>query len=206
MTEVEKRSAIKRLNERLTDMARTFGPRSPLFKEYLNKIKTVVGPDNMHTPPKQEPRPGKKATAGELGIPLITRSKDTYATLDEDSIEALLSHHTAGRIKKEIREEAKRTSRETGETVTPQDVLDAWEEVYDVINEHYSTFYDAVKMYWDVAGKGNPRPSYMTLDDIIDAQAEAKHAENESEEQEILSSIKRQISDQVSGAVQRIFS
>ena len=98
MTDEEKRSAIKRLNERLTDIARSFGADSPIYKEFLNKIKAAVGPDNMHRPPKKDHK-GKKQTAGDLGIEVITRGKATYQQLDEDAISALLSHHTAGELR-----------------------------------------------------------------------------------------------------------
>lgn len=171
MTKQEKISAIKRLNERLTDMARTFGTDSPIYKEYLNSIKLAVGPDNMHTSPRTEPKPGKKLTAANMGVPVITRGPETYDALTDDKIDALLSHHTAGEVKREIREEAKRESEETGEDVTYEDVLETWSNVYDTINEAPDEFYDAVSLYWYYAGKGSPKPSYMTLDDIIQTQA-----------------------------------
>lgn len=172
MTKQEKISAIKRLNERLTDMARTFGTDSPIYKEYLNSIKLAVGPENMHTSPRTDPKPGqKKLTAANMGVPVITRGPETYEALTDDKIEALLSHHTAGEVKREIREEAKRESEETGEDVTYEDVLETWSNVYDTINEYPDEFYDAVSLYWYYAGKGSPRPSYMTLDDIIQTQS-----------------------------------
>lgn len=170
MTRQEKVSAIKRLNERLTDMARTFGTDSPIYKEYLNSIKLAVGPDNMHTSPRTEPKPGKKLTAANMGVPVITRGPETYDALTDDKIDALLSHHTAGEVKREIREEAKRESEETGEDVTYEDVLETWSNVYDTINEAPDEFYDAVSLYWYYAGKGSPKPSYMTLNDIIQSQ------------------------------------
>ena len=207
MTKEEKRSAIKRLNERLTDMARTFGTRSAIYKEYLNKIQIAVSTDNMHTPPKKEHK-GKKLTAGDLGVPLITRSEATYERLDEDEIDALLSHHTAGRIKQEIKAEAKRVSKDTGRYVSPEEMLETWEDVYDTINEAYDEFYEAVKYYWDIAGKGNPRPSYMTIDDIIKAEDEAYAEElfgSAEKAEEMRSSLKRRVSDTVSESVQRIF-
>ena len=175
MTKQEKISAVKRLNERLTDMARTFGTNSPIYKEYLNRIQLTVGADNMHTSPRTEAKPGKKLTAANMGVPLITRGAKTYEALTDDKIEALLSHHTAGQVKREIKEEAKRESEETGETVTYEDVLETWSNVYDTINEAPDEFYDAVSLYWFYAGKGSPKPSYMTLDDIIQTQAAADY-------------------------------
>lgn len=209
MTNTEKASAIKRLNERLTDMARTFGVDSSIYKEYLNSIRLTVGADNMHIPAKTPPKPGKKLTAANMGVPLITRGKDTYSALDDEKIEALLSHHTAGEVKREIKEEARRESEESGEVITPEEMLQTWENVYDTINEAPDEFYDAVTMYWYYAGRGASKPTYQLINDIIEGQDKADYEYefgNRETAYNIRSGIRQRISNFASKQVQRYFT
>lgn len=157
MTDEQKVSAIKRINERRAQMRRDFGEDSSLYRNYDYAIYLAI-PDDALLP------------SGN-----ISHGKKALDLIDEKDLESLLRKETAGDIKKRAREEAKRESEETGENVTWQEVLDAQEVVYEVMDDDYSEFYEAVKLYWGEVGKGHPKPAYTTIKQIIDAQADIKY-------------------------------
>lgn len=179
--ETRKRMAIKRINERYTDICREFGPDSSIAKDFEKSLLTVFGPENMHkaTKPGDSTRdPDKKLTAGDMGISLISRNKKVYDSVDMQTLDTLLRRQTAGQIKKDIAREAKE------EGVTKEDVLSAMDYIYDLDDDN-PEFYEAVKFYWeevapgrkpDGKGKKPPtfqnRPSYSFILELMNGQAE----------------------------------
>ena len=156
MTDEQKVSAIKRINERRAQMRRDFGEDSSLYRQYDNAINLAISDDAL--------LPSGNISHGKAALDLI----------DEHDLEMLLRKETAGDIKKRAREEAKRESEETGEAVNWKDIIDAQEVVYEVMEDDYSEFYEAVKLYWGEVGKGHPKPAYTTIKQIIDAQADIR--------------------------------
>lgn len=157
MTDEQKVSAIKRINERRAQMKRDFGEDSSLYRNYDYAIYLAI-PDDALLP------------SGN-----ISHGKKALDLINEQDLEKLLRKETAGDIKKRAREEAKRESEETGEAVNWKDIIDAQEVVYEVMEDDYSEFYEAVKLYWDEVGKGHPKPAYTTIKQIINAQADIKY-------------------------------
>lgn len=157
MTDAQKVSAIKRINERRAQMGRDFGEDSSLYRDFDNAIYLAI-PDDALLP------------SGN-----ISHGKKAMDLIDDKVIEKLLRKDTAGDIKKKAKEEAKRESEETGENVSWRDIIDAQEAVYEVIEDDYSEFYEAVKLYWGEVGKGHPKPMYSTIKEIIDAQTNIKY-------------------------------
>lgn len=151
MTDEQKVSAIKRINERKAQIKRDFGEDSSLYRQYSNAVDLAI-PD-----------------AALLPSGNISHSKAAVDLIDEDTLETLLRRETAGDIKRRAKEEARRESEETGETVTWQEIIEAQEVVYETMEDNYDDFYSAVKMYWNAIGKGHPKPSYTTIKELIDA-------------------------------------
>ena len=54
MTPQQKDSAVKKINERYTDICRTFGPNSNTAQEYFNAMVLAFGAENMHTAATRE--------------------------------------------------------------------------------------------------------------------------------------------------------
>ena len=159
MTDEQKVSAIKRINERRAQMRRDFGEDSSLYRNYDYAIYLAI-PDDALLP------------SGN-----ISHGKKALDLINEQDLEKLLRKDTAGDIKKRAREEAKRESEETGEAVNWKDIIDAQEVVYEVMEDDYSDFYEAVKLYWKEVGKGHPKPAYTTIKQIIDAQTNIKYTQ-----------------------------
>lgn len=144
-----KASKIKVLNERQAEIKRKFPHNPSLYEEYHNALVLAVGPENINA-------------SGN-----IKRGPAVYAKLDEDTINTLLRHQTAGQIKKAAQREAKEQSEITGQHVTMEDVLEAKEAVYDIINDDSDLAYEAFKFYWEsVGGKGHAKPTYIQVNDI----------------------------------------
>lgn len=178
MTLQEKDSAVKKINERYTDICREFGKDSIQARDYLNAMRLTFGEENMHTAASRKPKKGskkrKKQTAASMEIKQINRDKKMLEKVDGGNIQALLEHHTAGQIKESARREAKEESEATGRDVTLDDVLAAMDYVDEYLSENAEQDSEdgPFATYWKAVGKGQPRPSYMTLADIIRSKEE----------------------------------
>lgn len=151
MTDEQKVSAIKRINERKAQIKRDFGEDSSLYRQYSDVVYLAI-PDDALLP------------SGN-----ISHSKAAVDLIDDDMLETLLRRETAGDIKRHAKEEARRESEETGETVTWQEIIEAQEVVYETMEDNYDDFYSAVRLYWEKIGKGHPKPTYTTIKELIDA-------------------------------------
>lgn len=158
MTHEQKVSAIKRINERKAQIKRDFGEDSSLYRQYSNAVDLAI-PDDALLP------------SGN-----ISHSKTAVDLIDDDTLETLLRRETAGDIKRRAKEEARRESEETGETVTWQEIIEAQEVVYETMEDNYDDFYSAVRLYWEKIGKGHPKPSYTTIKELIDANTAEERA------------------------------
>lgn len=184
MTEQQKDSAIKKINERYTDICRQFGKDSGIARDYRNSMELAVGEENLHKAAARSSSGSKRReSAADMGIDLISRNKSVLASVSDDDLNALLSKHTAGDIKKAAKEEAKREEEETGDRISYKDVLEAMDFVYEVEEDDPDEMYYAIEEYWNTVGAGNPKPTYTTLCDIIKAhRAEDKARDNGNQE------------------------
>lgn len=173
-------SAIKKINERYIQICREFGPDSGIARDYKNTMELVAGSENLQiissTTSKKAPKNNLDYITGEIKVAQIKRSKKVLEKLDPNDVEALLSKHTAGQIKKAALEEAKAQSEELGYNVRMSEVIDDMDSVYDFLDEHGYDSNDDNKetsklfsTYWESVGPGAPRPSYTTLKKIIEA-------------------------------------
>lgn len=181
MTPEQKDKAVKKINERYTDICRSFGPNSATAQEYFNAMVLAFGPENMHTAQARQSKAKKRKeqTAGSMKIKLIDRDKKMLEKIHSGDIQALLDRHTAGQIKKTVKQEAKQETEEIGRPVSEQEILDAMEDVNDFQLEHPDS--DWYNNYWTAVGgkgQGNKRPSYMTLKEMIDLYKKQEELED----------------------------
>lgn len=190
MTLQEKDSAVKKINERYTDICREFGKDSIQARDYLNAMRLTFGEENMHTAASRKPKEGtkkrKKQTAASMEIKQINRDKKMLEKVDGGNIQALLEHHTAGQIKESARREAEQESEATGRDVTLDDVLAAMDYVDEYLAENAEQDSEdgPFATYWKAVGKGQPRPSYMTLADIIQSKEEQEKLRSSGNDRE----------------------
>lgn len=178
MTQAQKDSAIKRINERYIQICREFGADSGVAKDYYHTMELVAGSENMRiiasTTTKKGPKDNPRYETGELKIHQIVRNKKALDSMDPEDIQALLNKHTAGQIKKAAKEEAKRQREETGDdSIDYNDVLEDMDYVYDYLDEYgydskeNDTLKAVLDMYWESAGPLAPRPTYSQLRMLI---------------------------------------
>lgn len=166
-------SAIKKINERYIQICREFGPDSGIARDYKNTMELVAGSENLQiissTTSKKAPKNNPDYITGEIKVAQIKRSKKVLEKLDPNDVEALLSKHTAGQIKKAALEEAKAQSEDTGRYVRMSEVIEDMDSVYDYLDENGYDSKDSEKTsqlfstYWDSVGPGAPRPTYTEL-------------------------------------------
>ena len=181
MTQAQKDSAIKRINERYIQICREFGADSGVAKDYYHTMELVAGSENMRiiasTTTKKGPKDNPRYETGEIKVHQIVRNKKALDSMDSEEIQALLNKHTAGQIKKAAKEEAKRQRDETGDdSIDYNDVLEDMDYVYDYLDEYGYDSKDnemlqsVLNMYWESAGPLAPRPSYSELRMLLEGK------------------------------------
>lgn len=174
---------IKRLNERYTQIARDFGVNSAITRNFQKKLEVVFGSDNMHRARSRKTQGTKRrASAADMGLMLVDR-KATTLNVSQEDLDALLSLHTSGEIKKTVKEQAKRESEYSqamgGGSVSYDDVLAAMDYIYDLDQDDDNDLYEAYKMYWEsVGGRGSGagRPDYTVIADLAKAIKDQNNA------------------------------
>lgn len=146
MTDAQKVSAIKRINERMAEIRRTFGEDSPEYERYRQAVDRVAGD---YLTPSGNISHGKKAVEG----------------IDDVALDALSQHQTAGKIKEDYRRGAEQ------EGVTEEEYRDMVNNVREKISGDYWLASDAIENakklgIWNVNGR---RPTYSELDAAISA-------------------------------------
>jgi len=167
---------IKRLNERYTQIARDFGVNSAITRNFQKKLEVVFGSDNMHRARSRKTQGTKRrVSAADMGLMQVDRNATTRNVSQED-LDALLSLHTSGEIKKTVREQAKRESDYSramgGGPVSYDDVLAAMDYIYKLDQDDDNDLYEAYKMYWESVGgreSGAGRPDYTVIADLAKA-------------------------------------
>lgn len=181
---------IKRLNERYTQIARDFGVKSAITRNFKTKLEAVFGVDNMHLStkltkagnPKRRKGKPRQPSAADLGLRLVDRNAITRSVSQED-LDVLLSLHTSGEIKKTVKEQAKRESEYSqamgGGPVSYDDVLTAMDYIYKLDQDDDNDLYEAYKMYWESVGGrgiGAHKPDYIIIADLAKAIKDQNNA------------------------------
>lgn len=193
MTRAQKDSDIKRINERYIQICREFGADSGVAKDYYHTMELVAGSENMRiissTTTKKGPKDNPRYETGEIKVHQIVRNKKALESMDPDDIQALLSKHTAGQIKKAAKEEAKRQREDTGDdSIDYNDVLEDMDYVYDFMDEYgydskeSETLKAVLDMYWESAGPLAPRPTYSQLRFLMQGQQQMRELTDNGDE------------------------
>lgn len=161
MTAAQKVSSIKRINERMAEIKRTFGEDSPEYERYRQAVDRVAG-DYL-------------TKSGN-----ISHGKKAISSIDDKKLDALSQRQTAGKI----REDYKRGAEAEG--VTEEEYREMVNKVREKLAGDYWLASDAINAAksigtWKVSGR---RPTYSELDAAIsqyekleeDARAEIRSA------------------------------
>ena len=146
MTDQQKVSAIKRVNERMAEIGRTFGKDSPEYERYKDAVDRVAGD---YLTASGNISHGKKAVAG----------------IDDEKLDALSQRQTAGKIKEDYKRGAE------AEGITEEEYRDMVNNVREKMAGDYWLASDAINAAkasgaWKVQGR---RPTYSELDAAIEA-------------------------------------
>ena len=142
MTDQQKTSAIKRINERMAEIKRTFGENSPEYDRYRQAVDRVAG-DYL-------------TKSGN-----ISHGKAALNGLDDTKLGALEQRQTAGKIREDYKRGAE------AEDVTEEEYRNMVNNVREKLSGDYYLASDAlnyVNFYSKVKGR---RPTYQELDDAI---------------------------------------
>lgn len=112
MTREQKRSAIKRINQRLVQMAETFGDDSKAVEDYISDIKTLFPPEYVR------PYQGK----GGHNIVAISHSNAACDAISEERLQAMLAKPTARDIVKKEKKQIAEEKRKKEKDVTMKEV------------------------------------------------------------------------------------
>ena len=146
MTDAQKVSAIKRVNERRAEIGRQFGTDSPEYQRYNDAVNKVAGD---YLTKSGNISHGKKAVEG----------------IDAEKLDALSQHQTAGQIKEDYRRGAE------AEGMTEEEYRNMVNDVREKMAGDYYLASDAINAAkasgaWKVQGR---RPTYSELDAAIAA-------------------------------------
>lgn len=144
MTDAQKVSAIKRVNERMAEIRRTFGEDSPEYNRYRQAVDRVAG-DFL-------------TSSGN-----ISHGKKAVSGIDDEKLDALSQRQTAGKIKEDYKRGAE------AEGISEEEYRDLVNRVREKLAGDYWLASDAInnaknKKTWTVKGR---RPTYTELDNAI---------------------------------------
>ena len=123
---------VKRINERINEIAKRFGTESYAYNEYYSAIVSTI--------------PEKYRRYSKHGVLQIKRSSELYRTASTPATKQaqarLLGLKTVGQLRKE----ARRSLKEEGEDVTPYTLdkrMKEIDEVQEFVDSHRDMFYAA---------------------------------------------------------------
>ena len=143
---------IKRINERINEIAKRYGTESYAYNKWYSAIKSTI--------------PERFRKTSRHGIIQLSRSKEFIMTASsartQESMKRLLGMKTVGKLRKE----ARATLKGEGERVTPERVSERMKEI-DLINkyveEHHDMFYLENQRAQDIAHIKDRRKTFEEL-------------------------------------------
>lgn len=147
---------IKRINERINEIAKRYGTESYTYNKWYSAIKSTI--------------PERYRKTSKHGIIQLSRSKEFIQTAasarTQESMKRLLGMKTVGKLRKE----AKAAMKEEGEKLTPEKVLQYMEMIDKVnkfVEEHSEMFYLEDKRAQDIAHIRKRKKSYKELGELV---------------------------------------
>lgn len=147
---------IKRLNERINEIAKKYGTESYAYNKWYSAIKSTI--------------PERYRKTSKHGIIQLSRSKEFIQTASsaktQESVRRLLGLKTVGKLRKE----AKTTLKEEGKKLTPENVsqfMELIDKVNKFVEEHSEMFYLEDKRAQDIAHIKTRKKKYKELGELI---------------------------------------
>lgn len=147
---------IKRLNERINEVAKRYGTESYAYNKWYSAIKSTI--------------PERFRKTSKHGIIQLSRSKEFIQTASssktKESMRRLLGLKTVGKLRKE----AKATLKEEGKKLTPENVsqyMELIDKVNKFVEEHSEMFYLEDKRAQDIAHIKTRKKKYKELGELI---------------------------------------
>lgn len=150
---------VKRINERINEIAKAFGTESYTYNQWYSTLKLSI--------------PEKYRTTSKHGIMQIARSKEFYQSSLKKStrmgIQRLLGMKTKGQLMKEGKESLKDEGTKKPTRAEIEDRAKVIDEVNLFVSEHEDMFYlpKTSKVYDIIHIKGR-RKTYSELKQIVD--------------------------------------
>ena len=143
---------IKRLNERINEIAKMYGTESYAYNKWYSAIKSTI--------------PERFRKTSKHGVIQLSRSKEFIQTAStartQESMKRLLGMKTVGKLRKE----ARATLKGEGEKTTPESVRERMKEI-DLVNkyveEHHDMFYLENQRAQDIAHIKKRRKTFEEL-------------------------------------------
>ena len=147
---------IKRLNERINEIAKKYGTESYAYNKWYSAIKSSI--------------PERYRKTSRHGIIQLSRSKEFIQTASsaktKESMRRLLGLKTVGKLRKE----AKAALKEEGKKLTPENVsqfMEMIDKVNKFVEEHSEMFYLEDKRAQDIAHIRKRKKSYKELGELV---------------------------------------
>lgn len=147
---------IKRLNERINEIAKKYGTESYAYNKWYSAIKSTI--------------PERYRKTSRYGIIQLSRSKEFIQTASsartQESMRRLLGLKTVGKLRKE----AKTALKEEGKKLTPENVsqfMELIDKVNKFVEEHSEMFYLEDKRAQDIAHIKTRKKKYKELGELI---------------------------------------
>lgn len=160
---------VKRINERINEVAKAFGTDSYAYSQWYSALKLAL--------------PEKYRQTSKHGIIQVKRSKELYLQSEHNKIAMGIKRLLGMKTKGELMKEAKKSLIEEGEKKpTRQDIQEQAKKI-DLVNtfvsEHEDMFYiekQGNKEVYDIIHTRGRKKTYNELKKIIDAYNKAKGA------------------------------
>lgn len=151
---------VKRINERINEVAKLVGTNSYAYNQWYSAIKSVI--------------PGKYRATSKHGIMQIARNKDFYRTANQkktiQAVQRLLGMKTAGQLKKQAKQSLKDEGTKKPTTQEIEDRVKAIDETNSFVNDNRDMFYidpKKSKRAYDIAHIKGRRKSYDEMEELI---------------------------------------
>lgn len=147
---------IKRINERINEIAKMYGTESYAYNKWYSAIKSTI--------------PERYRKSSKHGVMQLSRSKEFILTASsartQESMKRLLGMKTVGKLRKE----AKTTVKEEGMKPTPENIskfMEMIDKVNKFVEEHSEMFYLEDKRAQDIAHIRKRKKSYKELGELV---------------------------------------
>ena len=159
---------VKRINERIADIAREYGTDSRTYNKYYSAVKSSI--------PERFRRTQETHDSSGASIPTISisRSKEFLRTASswktQSSISRLLGMKTKGKLYKEARKDLKEAGNKKPTKEEVQQRAKLIDRVVEFVEDHSSMFYispDSSKRASDIAHISGRKKTYEELNELV---------------------------------------